>query len=267
LHAPPLSIAEFLRDGARPELASARSPSDAAFLLRASDGTQEASLLSARSFPFLQRNQSARLATFFCNAPTRFGKEEETVRRPRVVRATDHNPKTERENQNMKNKINQSAAMLLACAALTLSAIVPTFAGDQVPFKGTVSGQIPVDLGPPDPSGCIFNFFVSNTGNATHLGSFTGTSNFIPNVCDGSYTGTFRWIAANGDEITGPFFGQQIPTPTPGVFDNIETAIITGGTGRFAGATGMFTLTGQVNFVTRTFVLPFQGTISRANRN
>ncbi|MEP6686583.1 MAG: hypothetical protein ABJB22_07395, partial [Verrucomicrobiota bacterium] len=72
-------------------------------------------------------------------------------------------------------------------------------------------------------------------------------------------------IAANGDSISGPFFGQLIPTATPGVFDNTETAIITGGTGRFAGASGMITLHGQINFNTLTFVLPWEGTISKPN--
>jgi len=159
--------------------------------------------------------------------------------------------------------------LLFACFAVFFSAATPAVAGSQVPFKGTVSGQIPPDMGPPVPGsgGCVFDFFVSNSGNATHLGSFTGTSNFIPNVCDGSYTGTFHWIAANGDSISGPFFGQLIPTATPGVFDNTETAIVTGGTGRFAGATGMFTLSGQVNFITSSFVLPFQGTISSVGSN
>jgi len=51
------------------------------------------------------------------------------------------------------------------------------------------------------------------------------------------------------------------------VFDNHETAIVTGGTGRFTGATGLFTLTGQVNFITSSFVLPWQGTISSVGSN
>ena len=163
--------------------------------------------------------------------------------------------------------------LFLAClAAVFISVPTPAVADDQdgqVPFTGTVSGQIPADLGPPVPGsgGCVFNFFVSNSGNATQLGSFTGTANFIPNVCDGSYTGTFQWIAANGDRISGPFLGQLIPTATPGVYYNLETALITGGTGRFRHATGMFTLYGQVNFVTRTFVLPWQGTISNIGSN
>ncbi len=172
----------------------------------------------------------------------------------------------------MKNRNSQFKATALLIPLLLgcfFSAITPAVAGDQVPFKGTVSGQIPTDLGQPVPGtgGCVFNVLVTNVGNATKLGHFTGTANFFPNVCDGSYTGTFHWIAANGDSISGPFFGQQIPTATPGVFDNIETAIITGGTGRFAGASGMFTLGGQLNYITSSFVAPFEGTISSIGSN
>ena len=155
--------------------------------------------------------------------------------------------------------------LLLACfAAVFISATTPAAARSQVPFKGTVSGQIPSNLGPPVPGteGCVFDFLVNNSGNATALGHFIGQAEFRPNLCDLSYTGAFHWIAANGDEISGPFFGQLIPTETPGVFDNDETALVTGGTGRFTGATGMFTLGGQVNFNTLSFVLPWRGTIS-----
>lgn len=175
----------------------------------------------------------------------------------------------------MRNRNNQFKAtaglvvpLLVICSA-AMFALAPTPAladdhNDNQAFIGTVSGTIPEDLGPPVPGtgGCVFNFFVPNSGNATLLGNFAGTANFIPNVCDGSYTGTFQWNAVNGDTISGPFLGQLIPTATQGVFYSLETALITGGTGRFRHATGMFTLYGQVNFVTRTFVLPWQGTIS-----
>ena len=158
---------------------------------------------------------------------------------------------------------------LLFCFAVFFAAIAPAVAGNQVPFKGTVSGEIPADMGPPVPGsgGCVFNLLVSNRGNATHIGSFTGTGNLTTNVCDGSYSGTFNWIAANGDTISGVFFGQLIPTATPGIFDSVQTAIMTGGTGRFAGGSGSWTAGGQVNFITRTFVDPFQGTISSVGSN
>lgn len=159
--------------------------------------------------------------------------------------------------------------LLLACAAAVLISL-PTRAvandhdDDELPFKGTVSGTIPADIGPPLPGtgGCVFSFTVPNSGNANHLGAFTGSANFVPNLCDGSYTGTFNWAAANGDRLSGTFLGQQVPTATAGVFYNLETAVITGGTGRFRHATGMFTLYGQLNFNTGTFVLPWSGTIT-----
>ena len=139
-------------------------------------------------------------------------------------------------------------AKRLICFLVLVLATLPVMAGDQVPFNGTVSGQIPPDFlthGVPGQP-CLLDFFVSNSGNATVLGPFTGQAEFRPNLCDGSYAGTFHWVAANGDTISGPFFGQLIPTATPGVFDNTETALVTSGTGRFTGASGMFTLGGQV---------------------
>lgn len=159
--------------------------------------------------------------------------------------------------------------LLLACLAVFFSATAPAVAGDQVPFEGTLLGEIPADPGPPVPGtgGCVFNFLVPNHGTATHLGHFAGISNLTSNNCDGSNSGTFNWVAANGDSISGHFFGYLVPTATPGVFDNVGTTIVTGGTGRFAGASGIFTSRGQANFNTATFEFPFQGTISSVGSN
>lgn len=162
----------------------------------------------------------------------------------------------------------KNIGLLLAClAAVFISVPTPAVANDHdddQAFNGTVSGTIPEDLGPPvgGTGGCVFNFTVPNVGDSNQLGHFTGSANFVPNLCDGSYTGTFNWAAANGDRISGTFLGQNIPTATAGVFYNVETAVITGGTGRFRHASGMFTLYGQLNFITRTFALPWSGTIS-----
>jgi len=78
------------------------------------------------------------------------------------------------------------------------------------------------------------------------------------------YTGSFDWFATNGDELFGTFDGYLSPTETPGVYDNHENADVTGGTGRFANATGQFELGGQIDFTTEppSFVLPWHGWIS-----
>jgi hypothetical protein len=158
--------------------------------------------------------------------------------------------------------------LFLACfAAVFISAATPAKAGDMVPFNGTVSGfvetQEPVDQ-------CTVHTHVVNFGNANQLGAFTGTAEFFPNFCEDppniTYVGTFHWFPANGDEISGTFDGFLTPIPgTPGVYDNHETAEVTGGTGRFAPpATGHFELGGQIDFTTipPSFVLPWQGRIS-----
>jgi hypothetical protein len=164
----------------------------------------------------------------------------------------------------MKNRNNQFKATallipLLACFAVFFAGITPAKAGELVTFNGTVSGYVDSAEAP---VGCIQNLHVVNFGNANQLGAFTGTGEFIVNLCDGTYTGFFHWVAANGDKLEGTFAGNLTPSATPGVFDNHETADVTSGTGRFAEATGHFELGGQVDFNTFSFVLPWQGTIS-----
>ena len=95
-----------------------------------------------------------------------------------------------------------------------------------------------------------------------HLGRFSGTAEFVLDVCDLTYVGSYVFTAANGDAISGPFSGSLTPTGVQGVFDNTEITFITSGTGRFAGATSTFNLGGQIDPNTGTFSLPWEWTIS-----
>jgi hypothetical protein len=164
----------------------------------------------------------------------------------------------------------KNTGLFLAClAAVFISAPNLASARDQVPFNGVVSGYVDSQSG----TECEPSIHVINFGHANQLGAFTGTADFVTHPCDPDpdlcennipYTGTFDWFAANGDEISGTFEGYLCPTETPGVYDNHETAEVTGGTGRFAHATGHFELGGQLDFTTNppSFVLPWQGVIS-----
>src|SRR5438874_4387009 len=60
------------------------------------------------------------------------------------------------------------------------------------------------------------------TGVATHLGRFTVTWNLTVNLADGSATGSFHFIAANGDSIFTTISGQGEPTDTPGLARIVE---------------------------------------------
>ena len=54
--------------------------------------------------------------------------------------------------------------------------------------------------------------------------------------------GSFTFRAANGDTLTANDSGQASTTGNANVLAIVEHATITGGTGRFAGATGNFTV-------------------------
>jgi hypothetical protein len=76
------------------------------------------------------------------------------------------------------------------------------------------------------------------TGNATHLGRFTVTADWTISPAGG--IGTSTWTAANGDEFHTTFTRTGAPAPPTITFTEIHT--ITGGTGRFANASGAFTV-------------------------
>ena len=163
-------------------------------------------------------------------------------------------------NSQFKPTAGLIIPLLLACfAGVFALAATPAIAGDTVPFKGIVSGTI-ISSVPLDE--CHVLSEAVNGGNATQLGRFNGTAEFVLNVCDLTYVGSYVFTGANGDSISGPFTGTLTPTSIPGVFDNNELAFITGGTGRFANATGTFNLDGQIDTNAGTFSLPWQGTIS-----
>jgi phage-related minor tail protein len=94
-----------------------------------------------------------------------------------------------------------------------------------------------------------------------HLGRFTVEIPHVVNTTNRTSTGTYEFTAANGDRLTAGFTGQATLT-APGVLSIVETATITGGTGRFADATGSFIVERLFNQVTGLTSGSFEGTIS-----
>jgi hypothetical protein len=94
--------------------------------------------------------------------------------------------------------------------------------------------------------------FVTGTGsgNATQLGLYTVSYEYQVNAPTGSGSGFIQFVAANGDTIFAAVTGQSSPTGTPGVIKIVEQHTITGGTGRFVGATGNFTVERVLNQAT-----------------
>jgi hypothetical protein len=144
---------------------------------------------------------------------------------------------------------------------LTAALAGPAAAAEkQVPFKGSIQGrEIEVFQGPPP--GTLF-VDGSGTGIATHLGQFTVTWKVTVDLSVGSGIGSYHFIAANGDSIFATVVGQGEPTDTPGVNRITEINTITGGTGRFSGAKGSFTLERLVDLTTGFTSGSFHGTIT-----
>ena len=131
-------------------------------------------------------------------------------------------------------------------------------AAEEVPFKGSLEG-IRVSSTPLDPPFLLNTSIV--TGNSTQLGNYQLTITLIVNTADLTSLGTYEFVASNGDTLTAAVAGTAEAT-APGVNSIVEIAIITGGTGRFEGATGDFVcqrLAFRSNGVT---VGTFDGTIS-----
>lgn len=124
-----------------------------------------------------------------------------------------------------------------------------------VPFKGTFQGpQTVTPLAPPFASA-----EVSAIGTGARVGRFTMELPHTVNLATSSATGTCTIVAANGDVLTGQFTGQAQVGPVVSI---VEHVTITGGTGRFEGASGSFVITRTYNPAAGVTIGSFEGTIS-----
>ena len=152
-----------------------------------------------------------------------------------------------------------SSAAGLALAALTVLGLAgPVAAGEKVPFKGSFEGDVTITpLTPP-----FVKVDIEASGKATHLGKFTLEIPHVVNRANGTAIGSYHFTAANGDTLSADFTGKATPTATPGVLYIEETATITGGTGRFAGTTGSFTVERLFDTAAGETAGSFEGTIT-----
>ena len=153
-------------------------------------------------------------------------------------------------------RFSSTASLALAGLAV-LGLACPVTAGEHVPFKGSLEGVVtitPINLP-------IVFVLVEGAGKATHLGKFSVQVPHIVNRSNSTAVGFYQFVAANGDTLTADFTGQATPTSTPGVLYIEETATITGGTGRFAHATGSFTCERLFDTIAGTTDGSFKGTI------
>lgn len=144
----------------------------------------------------------------------------------------------------------------LTCAltALVLSGSAGAGAAS-TPFKGvfTYSSALAAN-----PSPCpMVRVDSAGRGQATYLGRFSISQSHCLNPQSPlAFTGgTLVATAANGDLLYGTYGGAFVPTGAPGVFTVVGSFTITGGTGRFARATGSGSASGEATFAGGTIAL------------
>jgi hypothetical protein len=161
------------------------------------------------------------------------------------------------------------ASALVGCAdpspmSPTSNATVPSLgaaaqrSGTSRPFTGSC---VLTFNPPPLPLPPVLHQVDTGTCHLTHLGQtdFYGEQDI--NFGAGTQSGWRRLTAANGDELYFTHVGTSAPAG-PGLVRFVAQMTFTGGTGRFAGATGSAQGTGMANLITRSSSVTIAGTIN-----
>ncbi len=157
----------------------------------------------------------------------------------------------------MKNITRSNIYLPMAAMILTAALAVPAAAQRQVPFMGAMQGH-DTDIGLTNNLGTVLTV---GTGIGTLVGQFSFTQTWTVDVTTGILTGSAQWFAANGDSISTTITGSG-KMIEPGLFRIEEVHTITGGTGRFAGAQGSFTMKKLASGVTFLTSGSYDGTIT-----
>ena len=157
----------------------------------------------------------------------------------------------------MKTITRSNIYLPMAAMILTAALAVPAAAQRQVPFMGAMQGH-DTDIGLTNNLGTVLTV---GAGIGTLVGQFSFTQTWTVDVTTGNLTGAAQWFAANGDSISTTITGSG-KMIEPGLFRIEEVHTITGGTGRFAGAQGSFTVKRLASGVTFLTSGSYDGTIT-----
>jgi len=151
--------------------------------------------------------------------------------------------------------MRSTARGALVALILLLASSAPAFADSARPMYGQISLTV-VQADPRcGPDALTLGF--TGVGNATHLGSISGSASNCTEFTLGTdavdtWDGIATYVAADGSTLTTAYAGSQ-QAPVAGVASADTTHTVIGGTGRFVGATGLWTIRGQIDFVSSAF--------------
>jgi hypothetical protein len=162
--------------------------------------------------------------------------------------------------KGMKSSIGRCSYLATGAFFLTIALVAPAAAETVMPFNGWVQGQESDTVQGNPPAKILVDG--SLPGLATNIGRCTLKYTLTVSLPAGSSTGTGQLVAANGDTIYTTVVGKGVGVPDiPGLNRIVEHNTITGGTGRFAGIKGSFTVERLVDLPTGFTSGGFRGMI------
>jgi hypothetical protein len=124
--------------------------------------------------------------------------------------------------------------LVLSLLVFSMMLTAPISGANSVPLKGSWSG-VTVSADPTNFP--VVAIVAEGTGQLTHLGRYFMASPHTTDVSTGETIGDQIFTAANGDILTAFCEGTPVMQPDGDVVGSLDCEI-TGGTGRFEGATG-----------------------------
>ncbi len=158
---------------------------------------------------------------------------------------------------------------ILVLLAVTFCFTAQSATAAHLPFKGRIAGDV---VGVPTGEELKYAVELTGAGKATAMGKFTILATQITDGATGVITGgSITFMNKQGDTLTGTYTGQEAyPPDDPNAVLVSGTLTITGGTGRFAGASGTLPIevVARIKEITEegifieTFEAEFDGTIN-----
>jgi hypothetical protein len=157
----------------------------------------------------------------------------------------------------MMNRNAKSFTMMGAFVAMAAGSTVAR-AEDQVPFKAQFESAISFTS--------LSTATLAGKGLSSHLGKAKSEGSLAivgPAPCDGGFAVemTDVYTSASGDQVMVTIDMQACPVGA-NVYEGAGSYLVTGGTGRFAGASGAGTFTGLGDFGAGSVACNLNGTIS-----
>jgi hypothetical protein len=162
------------------------------------------------------------------------------------------------ESETMIKRLGQTAMAVVVAGSLALGAHAAAAAGGQTSFKAMLSGT------------AMFasqtTVLFSGSGSATRMGQITNDGSIVITGSDSSCSGgvantnTEKLTDNDGDTLTTT--SRDVACPIgPGQFHGTGQWTVTGGTGRFSGASGHGTTDGYSDFGAGTFTITLTGVL------